>query len=110
MKSMKRILATVLILLMVNLYLPRIAGAEQQDSPANAAITKHPPQILSTPEQEIPTVEEKKSKWTWVILVVLIAGVAAAAGGGGGDGAAAPAGGGGAPAPAPTTGDVTVGW
>ncbi len=103
MKSVKRILAAALILLMVNLYLPRITIAEQQDSQAKTAITKHPPKILSTPEQEIPTVEKKKSKWTWVLLVGLIAGAAAAAGGGGG-------GGGGASAPAPTTGDVTVGW
>ena len=98
MKSVKRILAAVLILLMVNLYLPRITIAEQHDSQAKAAITKHPPKILSTPEQEIPTVEKKKSKWTWVILVGLIGAVAAAGGGGGGGG------GGG------TTGDVTVGW
>ncbi len=86
MKSVKRILAAVLILLMVNLYLPRITIAEQHDSQAKAAITKHPPKILSTPEQEIPTVEGKKPSWTWVLLVGLLAGVAAAAGGGGGDG------------------------
>ena len=102
MKSVKRILAAVLILLMVNLYLPRIAGAEQHDSPAKAAITKHPPKILSTPEQEIPTVEEKKSKWTWVILVGLIGAVAAAAGGGGG--------GGGGGDGDEDSGDVTVSW
>ena len=102
MKLTRRILAAVLILLMVNLYLPGIAGAEQHNSPAKVAITEHPPQILSTPEEKIPTVEVKKTSWTWVILVGLIAGAAAAAGGGGGDGG----GGGGGE----DSGDVTVSW
>ena len=100
MKSVKRILAAALILLTVNLYLPRITIAEQHDSQAKTAITKHPPKILSTPEQEIPMVEGKKSKWTWVILVGLIGAVAAAAGGGGGgDGGEDE-----------DSGDVTVSW
>jgi len=86
MKSVKRILAAALILLTVNLYLPRITIAEQHDSQAKTAITKHPPKILSTPEQEIPMVEGKKSKWTWVLLGVAAVGVLAAAGGGGGGG------------------------
>ena len=87
MKSVKRILAAVLILLMVNLYLPEIAGAEKH-SPAKAAITEHPPQILSTPEEKIPTVEAKRSSWTWLILIALVGGAAAAGGGGGGGGGA----------------------
>ena len=86
MKLTRRILAAFLILLMVNLYLPGIAGAEQHNSPAKAAITKHPPQILSTPEEKIPTVEAKRSSWTWLLLIALVGGAAAAAGGGGGDG------------------------
>lgn len=103
MKAAKRIFSAFLILLMLNLYLPSLTSAEQHNSPAKAAITEHPPQILATPEEKIPTIEEKGSSWSWLIVLALAGGVAAAAGGGGG-------GGGGGGAPPPPTGTVTVGW
>lgn len=60
---------------------------------ATAGITTRQPQVLSSPEENIPVVEkatsEKKGgmKWLWALLgVALIGGIAAAAGGGGGGG------------------------
>jgi hypothetical protein len=99
MNAAKRIFSAFLILLMLNLYLPSLTNAAESGSPEQAAITKHTPEILSTPEEKIPTIEEKKSSWTWVILLALAGGLAAVAGGGGGGGGSTP-----------TTGDVTVGW
>jgi len=97
MKLLKKIFAALLILLTLNLYLPDITFAE-------ASITKHKPEIKSTPEQEIPTIKEKKtSGWTWLILVALIGGAAAAAGGGGDDNPPPPP-------PGSDTGDVAVTW
>ena len=96
MKLLKKIFTLLLILLMLNFYLPNLTFAEQ-------ALTKHPPEIRTTPEEDIPIKVKKTSSWTWLILVALLGGVAAAAGGGGGD-----SGGGGGTTT--TTGDVTVGW
>ena len=103
MKLLKKIFTLLLILLVLNLYLPNLIFAEHKYLYAKAGITKHKPEILSTPEENIPTIKVKKtSGWTWLILVALLGGVAAAAGGGGGG-----SGGGGGTT---TTGDVTVGW
>ena len=100
MKLLKKIFTLFLILLILNLYLPNLTFAEK-------VITKHSPEIRTTPEQDIPIIKEKKkSSWTWLILVALLGGVAAAAGGGGGDGGDSSSGGGGTT----TTGDLTVGW
>jgi len=100
MKLLKKIFTLLLILLMLNLYLPNLTLAEK-------VITKHPPEIRTTSEEDIPTIKVKKtSSWTWLILVALLGGVAAAAGGGGGDSG----GGGGGGGDTTTTGDVTVGW
>ncbi len=105
MKLLKRIFIALLILLTFNLYLPSISFAE-------AAVTKHEPEILSTPEEDIPEEdipikENGKSSWTWVILLALVGGLAAAVGGGGGGGGD---GGGGGSTPPPDEGDVTVTW
>jgi len=103
MKLLKKIFTLLLILLILNLYFPNLTFAEHKYLYAKAGITKHKPEILSTPEENIPTIKVKKtSGWTWLILVALLGGVAAAAGGGGGG-----SGGGGGTT---TTGDVTVGW
>ena len=76
MKLLKRIFVALLIILTFNLYLPKITFAGQVP-------TKHPLEIRSTPEEDIPTIKEKKtSGWTWVILLALIGGAAAAASGG----------------------------
>ena len=71
--------------------------------------TQHKPEVLSTPEQDIPLKEVKKtekkgfSKWVWIGLGVLAVGGAALAlgGGGGGDGGGGDDGG---------TGDVSITW
>jgi len=72
--------------------------------------TRHEPEVLSTPEKDIPlTVVEKTekkgfSKWVWIGLgVIAIGGAALALGGGGGGGDGASDGGDG-------TGDVSITW
>ena len=69
--------------------------------------TRHKPEVLSTPEKDIPLTEvknsEKKgfSKWVWIGLGVLAVGGAALALGGGGDGGGGDDSG---------TGDVSISW
>ena len=109
MKSLKKLLSTVLILLVLNLYLPNIAFAEQHHLFAKAGITKHKPETLSTPEEDIPVeaVKKKSYTWLWTLLGLAVIGGAAAAGGGedsGGGGSSGGDGGGG------DSGDVTVTW
>ncbi len=74
--------------------------------------TRHKPEVLSTPEKDIPLTEVKRtekkglSKWVWIGLGVIAVGGAALAmggGGGGGDGGGGDGGGGG-------TGDVSITW
>ncbi len=112
MKSLKKLLSAVLILLVLNLYLPNIAFAEQHYLFAKAGITKHKPETLSTPEEPIPVevVKKKSYTWLWVVLGALAIGGAAAAGSGGGDsegGGGGSSGGGGGGG---DSGDVTVTW
>jgi hypothetical protein len=67
--------------------------------------TRHKPEVLSTPEKDIPLTEVEKTdkkgfgKWVWIGLGVLAVGCAALAigGGGGGDGGDG-------------TGDVSITW
>lgn len=72
--------------------------------------TQHKPEVLSTPEKDIPLTEveraEKKgfSKWVWIGLGVLAVGGAALALGGGGGG------GGGGGDDDGGTGDVSITW
>jgi hypothetical protein len=106
MKSLKKLLSGVLAVLFLILYFPNLTFAGQHHLYAQAGITKHKPEILSTPEEDIPTIEAKKtSSWTWLILLGLAGGIAAAAGGGGGGDS-----GGGASPPPPEEGNVTVTW
>jgi len=86
MEYIKKTFIIVLVILTLNLYLPKMALAQQQF--ASADVPKHEPQSWGTPEEDIPTIKKKTSSWTWVILVALIGGLVAAAGGGdsGGDG------------------------
>ena len=102
MQSLKKLFIAVLAFLTVALYLPRMTFAQEVQLYAKASITEHAPKSRTTPEKDIPMIQEKKkSGWTWLILIALLGGVAAAGGGGGGGG------GGGTTT---TTGDVTVGW
>lgn len=102
MESLKKLFTVLLILFTLNLYLPNIAFAEQQNLFAKAGITKHKPETLSTPEEDIPVevVKKKSYTWLWTLLGLAVIGGAAAAGGG----EDSEGGGGG------DSGDVTVTW
>lgn len=100
MRVLKKILTMVLILLIFNLYLPKASFSESDE----AGVTKHPPEVATTPEMDIPVVKikEKTSDWTWVIVLGLVGGAAAALGGLGGSGTPS--------SPGNDSGDVTVSW
>lgn len=101
MRFFKKILSGVLVLSLLCLYFPKIglSGQSRLIAKANTAtpITKHKPEILSLPEEEIPiekrgeAVEGKKKTWGWyvlggaVVIGLIVAAAAAAGGGGGGD-------------------------
>jgi hypothetical protein len=107
MKLLKRIFTALLILLIMNLYLPKLTFAEQYYLYSKADITKHKPEILSKPEKDIPAIKKKGSSWGWYILLLLVAWGAAEAADGGGEEETQTS---------PTqpsngdTGDVTVTW
>jgi hypothetical protein len=83
MEYVKKIFIILLAISILNLYLPKIALAQQLL--ASADVPKHEPQTWGTPEEDIPTKKVKKvSRWTYLIIVGLIGGIAAAASGGGG--------------------------
>jgi hypothetical protein len=111
MKLWKRLLIAALVLLTLHLYFPHIAFAgDEQYLFSKVDITKHEPEILSTPEEDIPVIKKKGSSWGWYILLVLVAGGAAAAAAGGGEETQT------SPTPPSNgdnggdTGDVTVTW
>ena len=88
MSLLKKIFIIVLILLTLNLYLPRIHFAQEIQLYSNLVATRSPeirstlkPEIRSTPEEEIPIrkVAKKKSKWLWWILGIALIGGGAAA-------------------------------
>ena len=72
--------------------------------------TRHKPEVLSTPEKDIPLTEVEKtekigfSKWVWIGLGLLAVGVAALALGGGNGGGGGDGGGG------DGTADVSITW
>jgi len=115
MRHLKHIFVSLLVILIFNLHLPTIVLAGRNQLLAKG-ITKHRPQIFSTPEEKIPeekiprermpekvTTAKKSKKWVRIIVGVLVAGGAAvAAGGGGGGGDGGSSGG--------SSGDVTVTW
>ena len=87
MKILKSIFVSLLILLTLNLYLPRITFAEKGNILAKTKITGHSPEIRSTKEEDIPVKVVKKKSYTliYVILGVLVlGGVAGGLGGSGG--------------------------
>lgn len=95
MKMIKKSLIALLILSTVNFFILNATFAE-------SSFTKHPLEIRSTPQEEIPKIKVKEgSGWTWVLVLGLIGGVAAAlSGGGDGDG----------PANGDDTGSGTINW
>jgi hypothetical protein len=108
--SIKLIIGWV-ILSMVSINFPGCTRCNATSLYAQADLldfkTQHKPEVLSTPEKDIPLTEvektEKKgfSKWVWIGLGVLAVGGAALAlgGGGGGDGGGDDG-----------TGDVSITW
>jgi hypothetical protein len=83
---LKKSFVVLLAFFMLSLYFPSMGFAEKQLFSAKSGITKHRPQVVSTPEQDIPTVKEKKTRlWPCCVGLGLLAIAGAAAGGGGGD-------------------------
>jgi hypothetical protein len=108
MENLKKVLVLFLVVSIMVLYFPKITLAQEASYYAQADIKKHTPEVLSMPEEEIPTekVEKPAPKWPWVVLGILLIGGAAAALAGGGGGGGGKGGGG-------TTGgsgNVNVGW
>jgi predicted phage tail protein len=105
MKRLKRIGIGFLALAVFNLQVPLMVFAAQGSSIVKVeGISKNPPEMLATPEVNMPgeMVEAKKSKtWLWYVLGAVVVGAAAASGGGGGGGGGNRDGSG---------GSVAVGW
>jgi len=109
MDTLKKPLTIVLTLCILTLSLPPLTVAETHTLYAQPGVTTHRPEIITTPEKEIPRVEKKVEKkkgmgWSWLLLLGAVGGVAALAGGGAGGETDGGGGGGG------ETGEVTVSW
>ena len=111
MKFLEKNLILLLILSLLNLYLPRLSFS--QVGFIDPEITKHSPEMRSSPEENIPVEEvtKKRPGWIWWVLALLVVGgaiaIASAGAGGGGGGSStnstgSSAGGNG--------GSVAVGW
>jgi hypothetical protein len=104
MKRIGKLCACVLIISVLNLQAPLVAFAAEGAVPAKSdTITKNPPEMVASPELNIPggKAEGKTSyTWLWWVLGAVVVGVAAAAGGGGGGGGSSGGG----------SGSVSVGW
>ncbi len=113
MKFLKKFLIFLLIISLWNICLPRLSFS--QVGTIEPEITKHPPEMRSSPEQNIPAREmtEKRKTWIWWVIGALVVGgaiglAAAASGGGGGGGGTSSSGG--TTSSGGNTGSVTVGW
>ncbi len=109
MGFLKKIFIIVLILLTLNLYLPRIHFAQELQLYSNLVAARSPeiqsalePEIRSTPEKDIP---KKKSRWFWWLIGLALVGGGAAAISGGGDEGSSDSGGG-----SGDTGSGTITW
>ena len=108
----KKILIIVLTALLLNVNFPRVTFSQVGE--IEEEIAQHPPEMRSTPEEDIPVETVKKGwpAWVWVGLGVLAVaaavGIAAGAGGGGGGGGSSNT------SPSSTAsgskGNVAVGW
>ena len=101
MKNVNKILIGALVLAVLNLNVATVVLAADPVPAMKDTITKHSPEMLASPELNIPAgkkVEGKKSyTWLWWVLGAVVVGAAAAGGGGGGGGDG-------------STGSVSVGW
>jgi predicted phage tail protein len=102
MKNVNKILIGALVLAVLNLNVATVVLAADPVPAMKDTITKNPPEMLASPEMNIPAgkkVEGKKSyTWLWWVLGAVVVGAAAAGGGGGGGGGDS------------STGGVSVGW
>jgi len=82
MQQVKKIVIVMLILLSLNLYIPRMSFAIDTSILAKADITEHSPESVSTPEIEIPhddkTPSEKGDKGWMLVIIAVIVGVGGA--------------------------------
>lgn len=105
MRRLKRIGIGLLALAVLNLQVPVTAFAGQGSSIIKAeGISKNPPEMLATPEVNMPgekTAAKKSNTWLWYVLGAVVLGAAAAGSGGGG---------GGGGAGGDSGGSVSVGW
>ena len=113
MNFITKILAVVLIpLLALNLCLPGISSAYEGSVVADAKTTKAQPEVLATPEEDIPVekIEKGGVRWYWIVLGLAVIGGAAAAAGGGGGGSTGGGDGGGGGGGGGGTGTITAAW
>ena len=129
MNFITKVLAVILIqLLALNLFLPQISSAYQSfSSPlggeggvrgqitlvADAKTTRAQPEVLATPEEDIPVekIEKGGVRWYWIVLgLAVIGGAAAAAGGGGGSSSPSSSGGSSDGGGGGGTGTITGAW
>jgi hypothetical protein len=102
MKNLKKIIVGALVLAVLNLNVATVVLAADPVPAMKDTITKHSPEMLASPEMNIPAGKEgkKKNTWLWWVLGAVAVGAVAAGGGGGG-------GGGGGDG---STGSISVGW
>src|SRR3972149_2751720 len=85
MNFITKVFAVILIpLLVLNLCIPRISSAYEGYVVADAKTTKAQPEVLATPEEDIPVekIEKGGVSWLWILLgIAAVGGIAAAAGG-----------------------------
>jgi len=108
-KSLEKILILLLIFSLLNIYMPRLSFS--QVGFIEPEITKHSPEMRSSPEENIPVEEvtKRQTDWVWWILGLLLVGgaiaIAAAGAGGGGGGSSNNSSSSGG-----NSGSVAVGW
>jgi len=114
MIGLKKLLILFLCLSFLFMQLPgsAIAGYYAK-AKTGTGITAKMPEALTSPEEDIPIVEDDKAakkgskKWLYIGAVVVLVGLLAAAAGGGSDGGG---GGGDDPPVEPATGTVPISW
>ena len=114
MNFITKVFAVILIpLLALNLCLPGISSAYEGSVVADAKTTKAQPEVLATPEEDIPVekIEKGGVRWYWIVLgLAVIGGAAAAAGGGGGSSSPSSSGGSSDGGGGGSTGTITAAW
>ncbi len=108
-RILKKITLIMLILSIASLNVPNWVFAQVKTQPmSDDRVTTHSPEVLTTPEKNIPRKkpEWKINKWVWIGLGVVAAGAiaAAAAGGSSDDGGSS------GPAENNDTGNITISW